>query len=213
MCAIVFSLFENYNIDGDLVNNGDDCVLMIEEEDLIGFLPLIAPWFLDFGFTVKIEDPVFVLEQISFCQAQPVFDGSQYIMVRDPRVCISKDCVSLKPLDNDKITKRWGAAIGLGGISMNGGIPVLQDFYQSLVNHSQGARPLEDVALRRYNDRGLGMHRCYVEPTAESRLSFWLAFGIPPDAQIAIEEVYRSSRIGKVGVVSVDHLILPYLTV
>lgn len=212
MCAIVFSLFEENEIDGELVNDGDDCVLIFESSELDRLLPVIPNHFLLFGFSVVIEKPVYVLEHISFCQAQPVYDGTDYIMVRDPHISISKDCISLKPLDSDKITKRWAAAIGLGGISMTGGIPIVQEFYQSLVRSSEGARPLEDVSLRRYNNRGLGMHRLWYEPTAESRLSFWLAFGIPPSAQTAIEDVYRNSRIGKVGVIGVDHeQMLPYL--
>jgi len=211
MCAIVFSLFLENEIDGELINDGDDCGLMFEAEELVEFLPKIAPWFLDFGFTVKIEDPVYVLEQIVFCQAQPIFDGVNYVMVRDPRVSISKDCVSLKPLDNDKITQRWGAAIGLGGISMVGGIPVVQEFYQALIRSSNGAKPLDDVSLRKYTNRGLGMNRQWTEPVAKSRLSFWLAFGTTPDEQIAVENVYRGSRIGSVGEIGVDHLILPGL--
>jgi len=211
MCSIVHALAKFLEIDLKLVNDGDDCTVFMEEHDALKFETAVKEWFLEFGFNVVVEARVYKVEHVSFCQAQPVFDGSKYVMVRDPRTSIAKDCISLKPLDNDKITCRFAASIGLGGLSMVGGIPIVQEFYQSLVHSADGAKPLDDVSLRKYTGRGVGMSRHYVEPCANARLSFYNAFGVPPDGQVAIEEVYRGSRIGKVGDDGVDHITLPYL--
>lgn len=114
-------------------------------------------------------------------------------MVRDPRVAISKDCVALKPLDNNKILKKWLAAVGQGGMSLTGGIPVWQDFYARLTELSDGAKPLVDPTMQTgMKMLGKGMYHTYEIPKPEARLSFYLSFGISPSEQIALEEYYRN---------------------
>jgi hypothetical protein len=156
----------------------------------------LKEWFLDVGFSMKIELPVYVLEEVVFCQSQPVYDGHEYIMVRDPRTAIAKDSVSLKPLDNDSISRKWFAAVGIGGVSITGGIPNSQEYYTTIARASQGAKPLEDPTL----ETGLamlsrGMDRHYTEVQPETRLSFWLAFGISPAEQVAAEGVYKDLQL------------------
>lgn len=209
--SIVFAFLDSLEIVIRVVVDGDDCQAFMEQEDLPRYRAGVERWFGSFGFTLDLGPPVFELEKVSFCQAQPVFDGEQYVMIRDPHISITKDCISLKPLENDKVKLRWCAAIGLGGVSMTGGIPVVQNFYNMLVRSSKGAKPLDDSSTYKYTGRGLGMERQLCAPAAESRYSFYLAFGIPPDAQIVIEDYYDEYQIGKVGDDGPNHIIMPYL--
>jgi len=65
-----------------LANNGDDCVLIIEQRDYRKTQTLDT-WFLEMGFTMKREAPVKVFEEIEFCQTHPVWTPDGYVMVRN----------------------------------------------------------------------------------------------------------------------------------
>jgi len=193
MSSMVYSYAEWLNIEIRLANDGDDCVIIMEEENLHAFNQGIDAYFLELGFEMTVEPPVRVLEEIEFCQCHPVFDGQKYIMVRDPRVAISKDTVAIKPLDNPKVMARWAAAVGEGGMHLTGGIPVWQDFYSYYVRVANGAKPLNDPTMETGTARmARGMYRKYQQPSTSARLSFYLAFGISPHDQIVLENFYAS---------------------
>jgi len=191
-CAILYGFAQQLKYKIRLVNDGDDCVLIMERRNLEHFSARINAHFEMAGFTIVVEPPVSVFEKIVFCQSQPVLrsDG-KYVMVRDPRVSISKDCVSLKPLDNQKVKEMWLSAVGKGGLSLTTGIPVMQNFYDMFVRSSNGARMLSDPTLEggffrlskgmRFTDRNI---------SPSTRYSFWLAFGITPAEQLTMEEYY-----------------------
>nr|QHD64756.1 RdRp [Plasmopara viticola lesion associated tombus-like virus 2]QLL27745.1 putative RdRp [Leveillula taurica associated tombus-like virus 1] len=180
----------------ELANNGDDCVIFIKKRDINKFSIGLSHWFTEMGFNMVVEAPVFQLERVVFCQAQPVFDGFSWTMVRDPRTCIAKDCVSLKPWRNEKEYTSWIKCVGLSGTSLAGGIPVLDSFYRSFVRAGGDAKPLSlsDPTLT----GGLfwaakGMNRRHFSVSDDARVSFYTAFGITPDEQVCLEEEYNSS--------------------
>jgi hypothetical protein len=175
-----------------LVNDGDDCVLICESWVVPIIISTIDEFFLKLGFSLTVEKPVSVFEEIEFCQSHPVFDGTQYIMVRDPRVAISKDAVSLKPLDSKGVYEKWCAAVGKGGLSLTAGLPVWQSFYRRFVRLSNGANPLSDPTLEGGFWRlSKGMNRAESDLISdEARFSFWLAFKITPSEQEALEHYY-----------------------
>jgi hypothetical protein len=204
--AMFFEHLDKYRM--RLICNGDDSVVICERKDL-GKIYTLVDISLRHGFNLVVEDPVYEFNHISFCQCQPVFDGQKWLMVRDPRVAISKDLVAIKPLDNPTILRRWLAAVGDGGLALTAGLPVWQAFYCMMKRESNGAKPLDDPTL----DGGFwrlskGMQRVTSTITAEQRYQFWLSFGVLPEAQIVIEEYYNSYRLG-VGEVSNRFTILP----
>jgi hypothetical protein len=194
MCAMVKAYCEEHGIDADLANNGDDCVLVMEAEQL----PLLAPlkaWFKDMGFTMKVEDPVFEFEHIEFCQGHPVWTPEGWIMVRNLRTALAKDCLSL--LDVRHHARDVFAAVGSCGLAIAGGLPVFNEFYERLrVLGVDGARKLDVANDRWFDSSGFsrmakGMARCYSEVDPRTRYSFWRAFGVTPDAQYALEQYYK----------------------
>lgn len=190
MCAMVYSYREYLNMKFSLANDGDDCVIIMEREDYERFASGLKDYFLSLGFNMTVEPMVDTFEEIEFCQSHPVrnCDGG-YTMVRDIRVSMSKDAVSLKPLDHPRTMLRWMAAVGKGGLSLTAGMPIAQSYYNYFIRHSQGATPLSDPTLEGgFFRNGVGMEARNKRITPESRCSFWLAFGIPPQSQLAIEE-------------------------
>lgn len=213
MCALIFSYCASIGLkpnDFELVNNGDDCVVIMEEKHLAKFIYGLPEWFDAMGFTMEVEEPVYELEHIVFCQCQPVYDGTGYVMVRQFPLSIAKDCVSIKPLDSEMMFYKWANAIGGCGLALTSGIPIVQSFYLSLLKGSQdkvmrGARQNSSRRKRRLEDDpcfetgmfmlAVGMEAKSRSIVPESRLSFWMAFGITPDQQEAIEEYYQNTAL------------------
>lgn len=206
MCALVHCYLQQRGIRGSLANNGDDCTVIIERKDLVKFQQGLAEWFLEMGFSMKVEKPVFDIEGIEFCQTHPVFVAGSYLMVRNFPKSISKDCLSLKELGSAKVCRAWLDAVGQGGLCLTGGIPVYQDFYSSYIRISQAIEvpKTRQSSKRRHRtpDAGLtggmawlskNMSRHYQAVSPETRHSFYLAFGVTPDQQINIESVYRGA--------------------
>lgn len=205
MCAAVVSYCWKLKIKFQLVNNGDDCVVIVERRDMARFKAGVSNWFLDLGFTLQVEDPVFELERLEFCQAHPVFDGQSYVMVRNLRA-FTKDSCCLIPLNSDYTRKSWFGAVGDAGMSLTGGLPIWQEFYalyqrtagaMSSVRRRRGAQHILDQAAF---ETGMmfaakGMQRRYGDVSAQARYSFWLAFGITPDHQVAVERLYASTPV------------------
>lgn len=176
--------------------DGDDVIAIMSECHVELFRRFSMPYYKEAGFRMKMEDTVNVLEHIDFCQSRPVFDGTDHIMVRNMKASLAKDAVSKKPLDSERIFRKWSAAVGMGGISSTGGFPVHQSYYECILRASKGARPLENDPVQRGMYRKTqGMTRVRRDVKPEARCSYWLAFGIEPDAQIAIEEYYNSWEI------------------
>lgn len=191
MSSIVIAYCEANRIKHRLANNGDDCVLFVEKSD-ISRLAGIDAWFLDFGFKLTREAPVFVLEEVEFCQSHPVLCANGWRMVRDPRTAMSKDCVSLIGWDTEDEIKSWAHAIGTCGSALTSGVPVWHAWYQRLVAMGNGA---SEGVMERVYDCGMGFMAQGVsgcEIDAISRHSFWRAFGILPDMQEALEAEYSA---------------------
>lgn len=213
MCGLVYSYMLDIKIcKYRLIDDGDDCVVIMEKKDLNRFLSSVENWFLNMGFTMKVEKPVYELEHIVFCQSQPVFDGEKYLMVRDPHTALKKDCCSIKPLDTCSMYRKWLIAVGDGGLSLTGGIPLWQNFYRKLARYGSTLPlpkkkskltedPVMDTGLKRLAMR---MERTFVEPTPETRYSFWRAFGITPDEQIAMEQYYDDEESDPIWVTPLE---------
>lgn len=189
MSSITIAYCEDNGIEFRLANNGDDCVLFIEKSELHR-LSGLDRWFLDFGFTLTREEPVYVLEQVEFCQQRPVLTGNGYRMTRDPRTAMSKDCVSLLGWQTRQELREWAGAIGACGLSLTTGVPVWEPWYQRLADFGGSETASAGAQVR---DSGLGfmakgVSGCKVTP--ESRVSFWKAFGVLPDFQEALEADY-----------------------
>jgi hypothetical protein len=193
MVAMISGFCEMFQIKYRLGDNGDDCALFIDKSDLSVVNDNIHDYCLRFGFNLVVDKPVFVFEQINFCQMHPVFDGLRWIMSRDPRTCIAKDLSCKLTLMSRKTQYAWLKAVGGCGLSMAGNLPVFGAFYHYLTRHET------DHVLRDTNAfTGLGMmywgrgvELCYTQPSDASRLSFFLAFGITPDFQACIEDYFK----------------------
>lgn len=192
MCAMVHAYCEHRGVHAELANNGDDCVLVLERSELQQLdLGLLPRWFRRLGFTMKVEQPVYDLEKVEFCQSHPVCVDGQWLMVRKHRHATAKDCISIKPLDHPRVYDSWRKSVGLAGLSLTGGVPVQQAFYQAFMRGAKGRELKGDPTLETGFMRfARGMDRVAQPVAASTRYSYWLAFGVLPDEQVALEETY-----------------------
>lgn len=207
MCGVAHRFIETCPYPVRYINNGDDCIFICDRRNRADLEERLPGWYLDFGFNAVVEPPVYTLERISFCQTQPVWTPSGYIMVRDPRVCITKDCTSVSlNLSEPKVKAYWLHAIGTCGVAGHGGIPILQDFYSLLARAGRPSkRPMRVLRATGLWYQSRGMARVEVEPHWRTRASFFEAFGIPPEVQRAIESEYRSLDLTTLPPCSPDH--------
>jgi len=213
-CVLMVSMIHAYLLDrgvnGQLANNGDDCVVFLERRDLTKFSDGLFDWFWDMGFNMAIEAPVYEFEELEFCQCKPVFDGSSWRMCRNPWSAIAKDSVLLKNQVSMDYFRLWLNAVGTGGLSIAGGMPVFQSFYQMFVRNgvtsyrkSKGNKKvsLSGDELLPWFMREVGLKgNAKSRPiTDESRASFWAAFGVTPCEQLCLEEYYDKFTIDCFG--------------
>jgi hypothetical protein len=193
VCSLLYDYFAPLPIEYEIVNNGDDFGIIMERASLPRLAGLVQ-WFLQHGMILELEDPVYIFEQIEFCQTHPVWDGCAYRMCRDPRMVLSKDMATLKYFRDTKGWDRYRGAVADCGKALATGIPVLQAFYDRL---GRGCRvsPANDPDLLESGFAVLsrGLARVVRPVSEESRLSFYLAFGYSPDEQRELEVLYESS--------------------
>jgi hypothetical protein len=195
MCAMIHAYLGEKGITGQLANNGDDCVVFMEKSDVPRFQNGLFEWFEKMGFNMTMENPVYQFEQIEFCQTKPVFDGAKFTMCRNPHTALAKDTVLLQPGTTVDYTLGWIDAVGKGGLSMTGGLPVFQEFYQMYIRSGKeykGKRLNAGALSWRFRHMIGHLNEKYRDISPETRASFYYAFGITPDAQIELEKVYRN---------------------
>lgn len=193
MCAMVYAYARHRGVDIKLVNNGDDCVVFMEERDRLRFVGGLDSWFLEMGFRMVAEVPVHEMHQIEFCQMHPIEMGDECRMVRNIDTTLRKDTMTVHNLTNSKHREKWCTAVGTGGLWLTGGVPILQDFYTAYqrIGCMRHSNMLDDPTFAtgmRLMSRGMKEH--YREPDPWTRVQVYEAWGVTPDEQVAVEEYF-----------------------
>ena len=197
MCLMVDGFLSEAALNARLLNDGDDCVLIMEHKDLWK-LDALPSYFTQLGMIMKVEEAVSTLEEIEFCQSHPVeITPGKWRMVRDPRTVLSKDCHVVKPVNNLGTWKMFRYAISQCGLSLAGDVPVFNEFYTALGRGADLSKRSRSKLASRGPETGmdylsLGMKAKYREPHTCCRISFAKAFDIWPDTQVAMEQKYRT---------------------
>jgi hypothetical protein len=84
---------------------------------------------------------------------------------------------------------------------MNDGVPVLKSFFKQFPAGAKAHGNSDLAESLREQWRYKFSRECKfedLEPTSESRYSFWLAFGITPDEQIALEQGFQPLKMAEI---------------
>ncbi len=194
MCSLIWAWSVRRGHRIALANNGDDCVIMMESSDLISYTNGFEQYFRNCGFRLTIEPAVYCFERIEFCQTQPVHLGDEWRMLRNPNVTIQKGSMCTLPIPNTRVLRRWMMSVGLCEGALNEGVPVLQHWAAAMRRNGLKASSKFQQSVWRGTTRGyyyVGRDVRTKPITTQARVSFFKAFGITPDEQIALEGKYQ----------------------
>jgi len=203
MCSMVYGYMRFLGINEySLANCGDDCVLIVERRNLKRIQTTLPEYFLNLGYTMKVEPPVYNLEEVEFCQAHPVAFKGGWKMVRNVRTAMSKDVHCVNNIRDLATRKAWSNAQHHGGLALSAGIPVVEKFYSAFKVYDKPEKHQRiDTVTNVHKWRGSGGQ---YEITPESRASFWQAFKLTGDDQLALEDRLDRWDMDLFGIEGVD---------
>lgn len=196
----------------DILDDGDDCLLIVPERDVERVRSTIAAEFLHFGHEVKIESVTSNLPEVSWCQSSPIeYTRDCWKFVRDPWKTMSCDLIGTKWKTSPNGRRKLLSTIGFCELVLNLGVPVLQEYALALIRNSEGASIYtkgdfynSPLALRMHRELKLfnTRHLDDIKPqpvTQEARDSFALAFKVPIEEQLQIEKALANWKIALTG--------------
>jgi len=192
MSLVCYHFLEGLNIPYRFIDDGDDCGVFVDRKHM-HLVQALPEHHINYGFEMDVEPPAYTLEQVEFCQCRPVNTGNGYVMIRNPHKALNQDTLHI---DKQFATlSQQRTAIGICGLALNLDIPVVGALYASMI----GTR--DKVVERLIDERPGDFFNCVgstsaVIPVVEEavcRASFYLAFGVLPDHQVAIEAELRGA--------------------
>nr|UHS72361.1 MAG: hypothetical protein 3 [Regressovirinae sp.] len=197
MCAMMWSYLDECEISASLVNNGDDCVLICERDQIEKIESTLYNYFIDKGYSMTMEKPVYCMEKIEFCRSQPVAVGNSYHMVRGIS-SLSRDCVTLLNVQSETAFKEMMCAVGYCGMVVNNSIPVHSRLHHRMFE--LGGSAISRDQLEKFNDYN-NLERMGKRDQVDgaisdkTRLSYFRAFGIEPHRQLLLESYYGQATV------------------
>jgi hypothetical protein len=189
------------------MNNGDDCVVFMERADMEQFMKDLPQWFLKMGFRMTVEEPVYEMSKIEFCQMRPIETVNGWTMVRNIDKAREKDSMSIIPLTSSSVARKWMYAVGECGLALCGGVPIMQAMYESYMRSGIKSKLGQSVAMQtgaKLLARGLESKSARISDKA--RLDVFIAWGITPDEQCAMETWYDELEFDLTTERAIDNL-------
>lgn len=191
-----------------VVDDGDDCLMLVEKRQAASFELYISEYFLEFGMSIKLENRADVPEQVVFCQSKIVGDR----MVRNPLKVMSNGTSGSKHWFDRNLVRPMLTAVGACELSCNAGVPVLQEYALALLRNGRGQRMSRTdidsgVLLRAIWEVGSEekIYQSTEKPvTVDARLQFARVWGIPVPAQLILEQILREWTVEEVVAEPVD---------
>jgi hypothetical protein len=198
MCLLVKCIADRLHFTGDILDDGDDCLLIVEDgTDLTG----LSDTFLLYGMEIKLENETTDFQRVAFCQSKPVWDGVGWKFVRDPLKVIGFGVTAIRNVQHPGAQRKLIYTMGQAELALDIGVPVLQE-YATMLMRCAGTNQtldLDDDGLlfrMRRECRTIGpLSKLQPRPiTAEARVAFAVSWGIEPWEQVLIEEGFRRQK-------------------
>lgn len=145
MCVLLRRFCDSYEIKCHVIDNGDDCNLIMEESTARRARRFITDFFLEHGFTLKVEGIGKRLESVVHCRASPCLMSAGWRMVRRPEDVVNKDVVSVKSIRSKDDWDFYRRAVSDCGMFEFRGIAVAYPFLKMV---GRGAALVAPTAQR-----------------------------------------------------------------
>jgi len=109
----------------DILDDGDDCCLIVEHEYKQQVEDGLPAWFRRCGHDLKIDGIVTRLEDVSFCASRLVRVDGVAKMIMEPARVIGKSRLHPRPFTG-RFRRKYVATIGQCQLAIHTGVPVLQ---------------------------------------------------------------------------------------
>lgn len=215
MILMVATFCRLLGIKFELIDDGDDCLLIISRSDLRVVLDNVHAMFLEYGHEIKVENVAFDFESIVWCQCSPIqLADNTWTLVRNPWKCLMNALGGPKWASMPTwLRRKMCYTIGSAELALSLGVPILQDFALALMRNSGTEQLVGDGHEDFLTFRLLGAlksmkekHLLKYEPkpiTDLARISFFKAFALTTAQQLDIEENLRTWVFDLEGDVSV----------
>lgn len=199
MCTCMFSWIEKCELLGQvmLLNDGDDCVIIMDRRNMRKFQQGLDDWFARLGLTMEVDGIYETLESIEFCQSRPVQldEIGNYCMVPRATKRLYSDMITTKDVYARKVYNKQVGAVAGCGLASSSGLPIFQSFYSYIGRGAKAWIPVEgDMYFKFRQELIQGMIPKCREVCDATRVSFYLAFGITPSEQVELEQYYTNLR-------------------
>jgi hypothetical protein len=193
MCMLMHSYIAHKGLSSrvSLLNDGDDCVLIMDRKNLDSFKEGLDAWFRKVGITMTCDGTYWNFEDIEFCQARPVLVAGVPVMVPRPSKRLYSDLITTKDLSSPRVFRKWFGAVAGCGLACSSGVPIFQEYYSWIGRSAKPWIPKEGDYYYKYRYRkirDLTYRDGRISPS--TRLSFYFAFGITPNEQVIIENYF-----------------------
>lgn len=176
-------------------DNGDDLLLFHKNPE--EFRHELVKWFYEFGQDLEVEGLFTEFSDIEFCHTKPVLVGDEWTMVRDPARVMSHAVCGSKYFGDQKSIANMCHTVGSCELSLNAGVPVLQEFAKMLMRLGEGGKFVSDSHIKQYyraTQDSPGKLRGEKDITVNARLSMAAAWDISVPEQLRIENWCRKVR-------------------
>lgn len=178
-----------------IMNDGDDCLVLVERSELERLRSNLPKIFLEFGQELKLENITDDIQQVVFCQSKYTFNGDEWVMARNWKKVLSQSCCGTKHWNDPALVPGMFGLIGDCEVAQHRGIPILQVFGERLQQLSGGARSrllhLDSSYQYRIGSWKLDLKVKPKEITWESRFQFELTWGVSVAEQLEIERIIK----------------------
>jgi len=197
MCCLMHSYLTSKGLIScaKLLNDGDDCVLIMDRRNVDKFKEGMEEWFGRVGITMQYDGVYDSLEKVEFCQSRPIKVNGSYCLVPRPSKRLYSDLFTSKNITSRKVYHKMLGAKGDCGLAMSSGVPIFQSFYSWFCRSAKPWRPEEGNYYWHYRQElAAGMESRKSPVTWETRISFYHAFDITPQEQVLLEKYYDTKE-------------------
>lgn len=179
----------------DIMDDGDDCLLLVERGHLSQIVKQLPIIFETFGQELKLEKIAFEQEDVIFCQTKLVKLSTGDRFVSDWKKILACSTSGIRYWDNPRIVPDMLYAVGTCLFAANFGVPIIQRYALRLIELSSGKLPrcwkmMYDEQVKLERDKRMwggevGTHEMPI--SMDDRYSFERTYGVIVERQLEIE--------------------------